>query len=70
MGSANPILYCNAEPIFIDSETETWNMCPHLLEKAINDSLKINKKPKAIILVHLYGMPAKINEIKEISKKI
>lgn len=69
VGSANPILYCNAEPIFIDSETETWNMCPLLLEKAINDSLKINKKPKAIILVHLYGMPAKINEIKEISKK-
>ncbi len=69
VGSANPILYCNAEPIFIDSEKETWNMCPVLLEKAINDSLKINKKPKAIILVHLYGMPAKINEIKKISKK-
>ncbi len=69
VGSANPILYCNAEPIFIDSETETWNMCPVLLEKAICDSLKISKKPKAIILVHLYGMPAKINEIKEISKK-
>ena len=61
--SANPIKYLGANPIFIDSEAESWNMCPELLKKAIVDGIKNNKKPKAIILVHLYGMPAKIDEI-------
>ena len=51
--SVNPIIYQGAKPVFIDSETETWNMDPVLLEKAIKDYVKIGKKPKAIILVHL-----------------
>jgi dTDP-4-amino-4,6-dideoxygalactose transaminase len=62
-GSANPILYQGAKPIFIDSETETWNLCPKLLEKAIFEENKKGNQPKALILVHLYGMPAKLNEI-------
>lgn len=66
--SANPILYQNATPIFIDSESETWNMDPDLLEFAITDRIKKGKKPKAIILVHLYGMPAKIKEIIDIAE--
>tara|TARA_B100000214_G_scaffold141453_1_gene101122 strand:- start:2188 stop:3282 length:1095 start_codon:yes stop_codon:yes gene_type:complete len=67
--SANPIKYLHANPIFIDSERETWNMCPELLEKAIKESIKKNKKPKAIVLVHLYGMPAKLDQILEISHR-
>tara|TARA_B100000123_G_C25725980_1_gene426952 strand:- start:34 stop:1164 length:1131 start_codon:yes stop_codon:yes gene_type:complete len=67
--TANPIKYIGANPIFIDSEYETWNMCPELLEKAIKERIEIGKKPKAIVLVHLYGMPAKIDEILDISKK-
>lgn len=66
--TANPIIYVGATPIFIDSEADTWNMDPVLLEKAINESLKKGKKPKAILIVHLYGMPAKMDEIQEISK--
>lgn len=66
--SANPIAYQNALPIFIDSEEKTWNMCPELLETAIKDRLKKGKKPKAIIVVHLYGMPAQMDKISEISK--
>ena len=69
VASANPIAYLGAKPIFIDSEYDTWNMDPKLLEKAIKDGIKNNKKPKAIILVHLYGMPAKMDEITRISKK-
>jgi len=61
--SANPIKYLGANPIFIDSEKESWNMCPELLTKAIKEAVKNNKKPKAIVLVHLYGMPAKLDEI-------
>tara|TARA_B100000131_G_scaffold95537_1_gene92489 strand:- start:2939 stop:4078 length:1140 start_codon:yes stop_codon:yes gene_type:complete len=67
--SANPIIYQGAKPIFIDSELDTWNMCPELLEEAIIDRLNQGKKPKAIILVYIYGMPAKINEISMIAKK-
>lgn len=67
--SANPITYLGAKPIFIDSEPETWNMDPVALEEAIKDRMSKNKKPKAIIVVHLYGMPAKLQEIAEISKK-
>lgn len=67
--SVNPILYVNATPIFVDSENDTWNICPKLLEEAIVDSIKQNKKPKALILVHLYGMPCKMNEILEICSK-
>ena len=66
IGSAAPILYQNATPVFIDSEGDTWNMCPEALETAIKDS---PKKPKAIIVVHLYGMPAKMDEIMYLSEK-
>lgn len=67
--SANPIVYQGATPIFIDSERETWNICPKALEIAIKDRLSRGKKPKAIILVHLYGMPAKMDEIMKIANK-
>ena len=63
-GSCNPIVYVGATPVFVDSELETWNIDPVLLEEAIVDRIKKGKKPKAIILVHLYGMPANINEVK------
>ena len=67
--SANPILYLGATPVFVDSELETWNMCPVFLEKAINDQISKGKKPKAIIAVHLYGMPYKVDEINAIANK-
>lgn len=67
--SANPIRYQGAKPIFIDSEKDTWNMCPVALEKAINDKISNGIKPRAILFVHLYGMPAKIDEISDIAKK-
>jgi len=68
--SANPIAYLGATPIFIDSENDTWNMDPVLLEMAIEDRLeKTGKLPKAIIPVHLYGMPAKMKEINAIAEK-
>ena len=62
--SANPVAYQGAKPVFVDSEEDTWNMDPVLLEEAIKDRiLKTGKKPKAILPVHLYGMPARIDEI-------
>lgn len=61
--SANPVMYQGATPIFVDSEEETWGMDPELLEEAIKDRIARGKKPKAIIPVHLYGMPVKIDEI-------
>jgi dTDP-4-amino-4,6-dideoxygalactose transaminase len=64
--SANPIIYQGAIPVFVDSEPDTWNMDPNLLEKAMKEMLRQGKKPKAVIVVHLYGMPAKIKEISEI----
>lgn len=67
--SANPILYQGATPVFIDSEPETWNMCPVALEEAITDRIAKGKKPKAIIAVHLYGMPFKVAEIVAIAEK-
>ncbi|MFC4097892.1 DegT/DnrJ/EryC1/StrS family aminotransferase [Euzebyella saccharophila] len=67
--SANPIKYLGATPIFVDSESDTWNLSPELLEKAIKERLAQGKRPKAIIAVHLYGMPYKVTEITEISKK-
>ena len=67
--SANPIMYQGASPVFIDSEKDTWNMCPIVLEDAIKDKIEKGNKPKAIIVVHLYGMPAKIAEIAAIAKK-
>ena len=68
--SSNPITYCGAKPVFIDSEKDTWNMDPALLEQAIQDRIaKTGRKPKAIIVVDLYGMPAKWDELTQISQK-
>lgn len=67
--SANPIAYCGAIPVFIDSELDTWNMCPKALREAIVDRTEKGNKPKAIIVVHLYGMPAKMDEINAIAKE-
>lgn len=67
--SANPIVYVGATPVFIDSEPYTWNMCPDSLEMAIKDRLAKGRSPKAIIVVHFYGMPAKMNEIMEVAQK-
>lgn len=67
--SANPITYLGAHPIFIDSEMDTWNMDPELLENAIKAEIINGHKPKAIIIVHLYGMPAKLDEIMAIANK-
>lgn len=66
--SANPIAYQKALPVFIDSEEDTWNISPEILEIAIKDRIAKGKKPKAIIVVHLYGMPAKMEAILHISK--
>ena len=67
--TVNPIAYQGATPILIDSEEDSWNMSPELLEKAIIDRIAKGKKPKAIIIVHLYGMPAKIVELVNIANK-
>lgn len=68
--SSNPVTYCGATPIFVDSEEDTWNMSPELLEEAFKDRIaKTGRKPKAIIVVDLYGMPAKWDEITAISRK-
>lgn len=66
--SANPIVYQGATPVFVDSESDTWNMCPIQLEIAIKDRIAKGKKPKAIIPVHLYGMPYKVDEIHKIAE--
>lgn len=65
--TVNPIVYLGAVPVLIDSEEDSWNMSPELLEKAIIDGLARGKKPKAIIIVHLYGMPAKIKELMNVA---
>lgn len=67
--SANPIAYQGATPVFVDSEPDTWNMCPNALEDAIKDRIAKGKKPKAIVAVHLYGMPYKHREIRELADK-
>ena len=67
--SANPILYQGAIPVFVDSETETWNICPKNLEIAIRNRIKNGKKPKAIIAIHLYGMPYKVDEVHAIADR-
>ncbi|MBQ3355056.1 MAG: aminotransferase class I/II-fold pyridoxal phosphate-dependent enzyme [Bacteroidales bacterium] len=68
--SSNPVVYCGASPVFVDSDEETWNMSPELLEKAIKDRIvKTGHKPKAIIVVDLYGMPANWDAIEEIAKR-
>jgi dTDP-4-amino-4,6-dideoxygalactose transaminase len=65
--SANPIAYLGAVPVFVDSETSTWNMCPELLKTTIEDRIARGKKPVAIIPVHLYGMPAQMDKILEVA---
>ncbi len=68
--SANPILYQGATPVFVDSEPDTWNMSPELLEQAIIDRKRVTGRyPKAIIIVHLYGMPAMMDELMSIADK-
>ena len=67
--SANPILYQGATPVFVDSELDTWNLCPIALEEAIKDRIAKGKKPKAIIAVHLYGVPYKVEEIRIIADR-
>lgn len=67
--SANPIVYLGATPIFVDSENSTWNICPEQLEIAIKDRISKGKKPKAIVAVHLYGMPYQHDEIRQIADR-
>ena len=67
--SANPIIYVGADPIFVDSEKDTWNLCPTAVEEAIKFGISKGRKPKAIIAVSLYGMPYKADEISELSKR-
>ena len=68
--SSHPITYLGATPVFVDSEPDTWNMDPKLLEVAIKDRIeKTGRKPKAIVPVYLYGMPAKIDEIMEVARR-
>ncbi|MFT6783805.1 MAG: dTDP-4-amino-4,6-dideoxygalactose transaminase [Saprospiraceae bacterium] len=64
--SANPIVYQKATPVFIDSEADTWNMCPVMLKEAIVERIEKGKRPKACILVHLYGMPSNLEDIVEV----
>lgn len=67
--SVNPVVYQCATPVFVDSEPDTWNMSPELLQQAIEDRIKKGKKPKAIVIVHLYGMPAQMDKIMNIAQK-
>lgn len=67
VATANPILYLGAKPVFVDSEERTWNMSPFYMEQAIKDRIRNGKVPKAIIVVHLYGMPASMEEILKIA---
>ena len=67
--TANPIAYQGATPVFVDSEADTWNLCPIALEEAIQDRIAKGKKPKAILAVHLYGMPYKVDEVSAIAEK-
>ncbi|WP_066258439.1 DegT/DnrJ/EryC1/StrS family aminotransferase [Neobacillus drentensis] len=69
VASANPILYQGAEPVFIDSEPDTWNISPVALEKAFREAASASKIPKAVIIVNLYGQPAKMDELVSICKK-
>ncbi|MDR0413311.1 MAG: aminotransferase class I/II-fold pyridoxal phosphate-dependent enzyme [Dysgonamonadaceae bacterium] len=67
--TVNPIVYLGAKPVLVDSEKQTWNISPAFLEKAVQDCIQKGKKPKVIIWVNLYGMPAQIREIREIAQK-
>lgn len=67
--SANPIMYQGATPVFVDSEEDTWNMCPEQLDVAIKDRIRRGTKPKAIIVVHLYGMPCKMDALLRVAQQ-
>ncbi len=67
--SANPIVYLGAKPVFVDSESNTWNICPEQLEIAIKDRISKGKKPKAIVAVHLYGMPYNVEAIHNVASE-
>lgn len=67
-GTTNPVLYLGAIPIMVDSEEHTWNMCPQALIQAVEDRIANGKKPKAILAVHLYGMPYRVDEIHAFAK--
>ncbi|WP_396176877.1 DegT/DnrJ/EryC1/StrS family aminotransferase [Flavobacterium sp.] len=67
--SANPICYLGATPVFVDSEETTWNLCPIALEEAIKDRISKGKTPKAIIAVHLYGMPYQVDAVHAVAAK-
>ena len=69
IASVNPVIYVGAKPVFVDSEKDTWNMCPNLLEETIKDRLNKGKKPKAIIVINLYGMPYKVKKINSVATK-
>jgi dTDP-4-amino-4,6-dideoxygalactose transaminase len=69
VATANPIVYCGATPVFVDSEVDTWNICPVRLREAIADRSRLGKKPKALLLVHLYGMPAKLDELLAVAQE-
>lgn len=68
-GTTNPILYQGATPVFVDSELKTWNICPEALETAIKGRIAKGKRPKAIIAVHLYGMPYLVDEVHAVAQK-
>lgn len=67
-GTTNPVMYLGATPILVDSEPQTWNMCPQALKQAVDDRIAHGKKPKAIIAVHLYGMPYLVDDIHAFAK--
>jgi aminotransferase in exopolysaccharide biosynthesis len=69
IASVNPIRYCNADPVFVDSERETYNMNPEKLEEKIKDLISDGNKPKAAVVVHLYGHPAKMDQIIDVCRK-
>jgi len=69
VATANPIVYLGATPVFVDSEPDTWNICPARLREAILDRMARGKKPKALLLVHLYGMPARLLEIMALARE-
>jgi dTDP-4-amino-4,6-dideoxygalactose transaminase len=68
-GFGQPDFVSGAVPVFVDSEPETWNICPVALESAIEDRIQKGKKPKAIIGVHLYGIPFKVDDIRRVADK-
>ncbi|MBT9393330.1 aminotransferase class I/II-fold pyridoxal phosphate-dependent enzyme [Hymenobacter sp. NST-14] len=69
VATANPITYLGATPVFIDSEAQTWNMCPERLREALEDLRRQNRRPRALILVHLYGMPCRLAEILAVAEE-